>query len=129
MFLRFFFYFIGKTVYSVSVLPANEKGDQKKFENLVDRLTTVSVSYTHLDVYKRQHYYQRFICFWRKSHCKYSVWCDRSAYQTWRCRKMTKNTKKGTFMIKKWNRRQRLVLWLVLSLIFLACLLYTSRCV
>ena len=34
--------------------------------------------------------------------------------------KMTKNTKKGTFMIKKWNRRQRLVLWLVLSLIFLA---------
>ena len=33
---------------------------------------------------------------------------------------MTKNTKKGTFMIKKWNRRQRLVLWLVLSLIFLA---------
>ena len=33
---------------------------------------------------------------------------------------MTKTTKKGTFMIKKWNRRQRLVLWLVLSLIFLA---------
>ena len=44
MFLRFFFYFIGKTVYSVSVLPANEKGDQKKFENLVDRLTTVCYS-------------------------------------------------------------------------------------
>ena len=44
MFLRFFFYFTGKTVYSVSVLPANEKGDQKKFENLVDRLTTVCYS-------------------------------------------------------------------------------------
>ena len=33
---------------------------------------------------------------------------------------MTKNRKKGTFMMKKWNRRQRLVLWLALSLIFLA---------
>ena len=63
MFLRFFFYLIGKTVYSVSVLPANEKGDQKKFENLVDRLTTVCYSeecyimarYAYLYVNKGDH--------------------------------------------------------------------------